>query len=433
MSKILTLCLGLSFFIMGFLSENPDLNAQCPQRYLDQVFSEVDVTRNIIYASKKQSNGQNIDLTYDVYQPHGDTFSLRPVMFLIHGGGFIKGLGSMDDMAVHCNYFAQRGYVTVSVEYRMEPNVLSVLFEDVMVKAMARGMIDTKDAINHLVSTRQFGNPYRIDTSKIIIGGVSAGAINSLLVCYLDSIQMLQEKYQRLIAGLDGIDVDSMLRHRFDYFKPKVLVSISGMVLDTNWIKPNGIDVLLVHGNLDEIVPYNYGRLLTLPWLPNGYGAKAQYPRIINQGIRCEFEDWTGRGHVPFQNNFTNPFDPVFYNQPILDSMHRHIAHFCFKVLNYDQQETLIHQNIADVNLFVFPNPSKGDFTIQIPEEMNCKTWHVSIYDMLGKEQFDQVFEGINGFVSVNEKLTPGVYLVRMSGEKDKNTVHYTAKITIAK
>jgi len=424
-------CLQIFFFLFLFYINTISASDCTNGRYIDPVFSEVDVTRNIIYANKKQSDGQYIDLTYNVYQPQGDTFASRPVMFFVHGGGFIKGLGDLHDMAVHCNYFAQRGFVTVSVEYRLEPNMLSLLFEDVMVKALGRGMFDTKDAIDHLVSTYQTGNPYRIDTSKIIIYGVSAGAVNSLNFSYLDSIQMLPERYQRWITGLDDIDVDSVLRHRFDLSKPKILISISGMVLDTGWIKPNGIDVLLVHGKLDKIVPYNYGRFLSLPWLPFGYGAKAQYPRMINQGIRCEFEDWIGRGHVPFQNNFTNPFDPEIYNQPILDSMHRHIAHFCYTLMNCDQQATLIHQNIREVNLIVFPNPSKGNFMIQVPKVVNAGKWNVSIYDVLGKEQFNKEFTGNTEFISVNEKLMPGVYLVKMYCEKDNAPVNYTAKITI--
>jgi acetyl esterase/lipase len=207
-------------------------------RYIDAVFPQVDIHKNIQYARKVQSDGQYIDLKYDVYEPHGDTLPMRPVMLLIHGGAYLKLLDqNSPDIVLMCNYFAKRGYVTVSIDYRQEPNLLSILNEEAMVKAVARALIDTKDAVDHFVTTYQNGNPYRIDTSKAIMGGVSAGAVSTMFISYLDSLQMMPQRYWQWVSDANGgINVDSVLRHKFDLIKPKMAISVSGGLCDTSWI-----------------------------------------------------------------------------------------------------------------------------------------------------------------------------------------------------
>lgn len=403
-------------------------------RYLRPVFQQVDVTKNIKYARKQQSDGQYIDLRYDVYQPHGDTLSRRPIMLLIHGGAYLKLLDqNSPDIVLMCNYFAQRGYVTVSIDYRQEPNLLGLLSEEVMVKAVSRALIDTKDAVDHLMLTYQNGNPYRIDTSKAIIGGVSAGAVSTMFIAYLDSLAQLPLKYQQWIIQANGVNADSILRHKFDLVKPKIAISISGALLDPNWIHPNGIDFLLVHGSADEIVPYNYGHPFNIQTLPVLYGGKAQYPRMISQGIRCEFEDWIGRGHVPFMNlDIGSILTLQLINPPILDSTERHIANFCYGLMDCDNRTTGIKENLVAANVSVFPNPTTGSFSIQIPEEINTAKWNVAIYDIVGKEIQSKEYAGNTNIISVNEKLPAGMYFIKLYYEKNDEMFVYTGKITVA-
>lgn len=427
MQKILYVLLLFSFFI------SPTKAGDCLNgRYLRPVFQQVDIIKNIKYARKKQSDGQYIDLKYDVYQPHGDTVSLRPVMLLIHGGAYLKLLDqNSPDIVLMCNYFAQRGYVTVSIDYRQEPNLLGLLSEETMVKAVSRALIDTKDAIDHLIDTYSNGNPYRIDTSKAIIGGVSAGAVSTMFICYLDSLDMLPQNYQNWIIQANGSNADSILRHKFDKIKPKIAISISGALLDTSWIKKNNIDMLLVHGSADELVPYNFGHPFNLPTLPVLYGGKSQYPRMMSQGIRCEFEDWIGRGHVPFMNLSFPEIIFNFINQPILDSTERHIANFCYRLMDCDTRTTGIKQNIVSTNLSIFPNPTTGKFTIQLPKEINTAKWNVVIYDIAGKEIQAKEYGGNETFLSINEILPAGMYFIKMFYEKNDETFIYTGKVTI--
>ena len=206
MRKIITLLLLMQ--IVQFLQAEDCTNG----RYIRQVFSRVQVHKNIVYARKIQSNGAPIYLRYDVYEPYGDTLSERPVMLLIHGGAYLKLLDqNSPDIVLMCDYFAKRGYVTVSIDYRQESNFLSILSAENMTKAVARALIDTRDAVDHLMRTYTNGNPYRIDTSRAFIGGVSAGAVSTLFISYLDSLQMLPTQMQQWIIEATGPESDSII------------------------------------------------------------------------------------------------------------------------------------------------------------------------------------------------------------------------------
>jgi acetyl esterase/lipase len=395
-------------------------------RYIDEVFHQVQITRNIQYARKKQSDGQFINLRYDVYEPQGDTASLRPVMMLIHGGAYLKLLDqNSPDIVLMCEYFAKRGYVAVSIDYRQEPNPFSLFSEESMVKAVTRALLDTKDAVDHLMLTYQNGNPYRIDTSKAIIGGVSAGAVSTMFISYLDSLHMMPEKYWPwVIAASDGMNADSILRHRFDLVKPKIAISVSGALLDTSWIRPNNIDMLLVHGSYDQFVPYTSGFPLGILTLPKLYGGKAQYPRMIGQGIRCEFEDWIGRGHVhvPFMNlDVGSILTFQLINQPILDSTERHIAHFCYPLMDCSMLTSV--RNNSTQGFRIFPNPSTGRFKLELGGRIHT----VTITDVTGRQVYQANTLHMET-VEVNTSLPSGMYMILLTGDTDKV---YTSKLVV--
>lgn len=91
----------------------------------------------------------------------------QPVVFWIHGGGWVTG--DKSDVALKPKMFADRGYVFVSTNYRLRPNVeMDELIDDV---ATAFGWVHKNIA--------RFGG----DPTRLVVGGHSAGAQLAALIC----------------------------------------------------------------------------------------------------------------------------------------------------------------------------------------------------------------------------------------------------------
>ena len=56
-------------------------------------------------------------LLMDIYQPYNDPMAARPFMVLVHGGSFLQG--NKSDLEETCRAFARKGYVAVSIQYRL--------------------------------------------------------------------------------------------------------------------------------------------------------------------------------------------------------------------------------------------------------------------------------------------------------------------------
>ncbi|MEY2468507.1 MAG: hypothetical protein QOF21_1205, partial [Actinomycetota bacterium] len=69
----------------------PPAPAHAAVRYLDEVFTSVTSTSNIVYGQAVNAEGQLQTLHLDLYQPTGDTEQKRPVFVWAHGGFFTQG------------------------------------------------------------------------------------------------------------------------------------------------------------------------------------------------------------------------------------------------------------------------------------------------------------------------------------------------------
>lgn len=98
---------------------NSFVNAQCSYRYQQEIFSNVTVTSDIVFGANDDVNGNPVTLLLDIYEPMGDTLSVRPMLIMAHGGSFLGGTKTDPDVVAICESFAKRGYVTCSYEYRV--------------------------------------------------------------------------------------------------------------------------------------------------------------------------------------------------------------------------------------------------------------------------------------------------------------------------
>lgn len=154
-----------------------------PLRYRDQVFSAVTVTPNIAYGAAVNLETQAVTLQMDMYQPTGDTVRDRPAIVWVHGGSFCCGDKTEADMVDEATTFAEKGYVNVSINYRLESPGCSGTSSN-CAAAIAEAFADGQTAVSFL---RAKAATYGIDPNRIAIGGTSAGGITALNVGYSSS------------------------------------------------------------------------------------------------------------------------------------------------------------------------------------------------------------------------------------------------------
>ncbi|MGH9113417.1 MAG: neocarzinostatin apoprotein domain-containing protein, partial [Acidimicrobiales bacterium] len=153
------------------------------RRYLDPVFDEVDVTRDIVYRETVDAHGDPVQLTLDVYEPAGDTADMRPAVVWMHDGWFTDSEDGEGDMARYAEAFARRGYVAITVGYRTRPDLDCCPTDDAL--AITDAILDGHDdAAAALEWLHEHADEYRIDHEAVAVGGAAAGATNSFGLAY---------------------------------------------------------------------------------------------------------------------------------------------------------------------------------------------------------------------------------------------------------
>jgi acetyl esterase/lipase len=231
-----------------------------PTRYLDTVFARVNVTHDLVYGKSALPGQESRELLLDLYQPEGDVETKRAAIVWVHGGGFFQGNKSDPPMAALARDFALRGYVTVSIDYRLERKNMA---DQNLRRPMLDAMEDARAAVRWL---RAHAVEYRIGPKKIAIGGGSAGAFTSLLVAY-------DEAAGEGESGNPGYSS-----------KVSAVVDFWGGLLDVKVMNAGGPPLLIIHGTQDAVVPFRLAENLAR--------------RAKEVGIPCEFQPLEGEGHA---------------------------------------------------------------------------------------------------------------------------------------
>ena len=156
---------------------------------------------NVVYGTSIGFNHDPVVLTMDIYEPvcdEPDASTAKPLLMWIHGGAFLYGSKEDPSITRLCKSFAERGYVTASINYRLGfvaddvawscnyPNYSCVFAVDTAewYRAYYRGIQDAKGALRYLINRH---STYGIDTNNVFVAGESAGAFLALGVALLDT------------------------------------------------------------------------------------------------------------------------------------------------------------------------------------------------------------------------------------------------------
>ena len=121
-------------------------------RYATEVFPNHTLTSNINYGANTTFSGANNSLKLDFYEPTGDSELNRPLIIWVHGGSFLGGSKTDQDMTVLSQRFARKGYACASIDYRLG---FFPIDSANAVKAVVRAVQDLKAAIRFFYKDKQ--------------------------------------------------------------------------------------------------------------------------------------------------------------------------------------------------------------------------------------------------------------------------------------
>lgn len=165
------------------------------------------VLNNISQAQKLTSNIPYVEdgherQVLDIYTSDKPQDEPLPVVFWIHGGGWV--VGDKSDVALKPKVLTERGFVFVSTNYRLLPEVkMEVL---------------TKDIAKSLAWVVKNISRYGGDPKRIVVGGHSAGAQLAALICTDDNYLKTEGVSFDCLKGCVPVDGDT-------YDIPKIIMT----------------------------------------------------------------------------------------------------------------------------------------------------------------------------------------------------------------
>ena len=396
----------------GLVRESLDSDST---RYLDEVFENVTITEDVVYGNAPdlpfiflfEWNTYDIDLDMDIYEPEGDTETQRPVIIFIHTGSFFSGTNELDDVVALSIAAAKRGYVAVSINYRLGLNILSTYSGE---RAVHRGVQDASAAVRYL---KEFSDDYNIDANNIFVWGTSAGSFIGLHLAFSEDDERPESTY----GGGDDPDLGCIdcEGNSYDHdSRPKALVSCWGAIGDLDWIDPeNDVPSILFHGTADPIVPYNSGFPFTFNiLLPIVYGSNLIQGRLSELGIENEIHGEEGQLHEYWGTVNGNWFDgPNEYFEQIQSDAFLFLYNQLYSVEVPIDHEVIptsfaLHQN--------YPNPFNPTTTIEF-SITQTEFVTVRVYNIAGHEIT----------TLINDELTIGNHSIQWDGSHQPSGVYF--------
>ena len=262
------------------------------------------VDEAIVYAEGLSHETLNSDastampLLLDDYVPQGAGDN-RPVMVVIHGGGFTGGSRSGWRQVEQAEHFASRGWVVFSIDYRVlgdfgtvpQQWVDSVMSTDAEPSSMAQALAmypahrDAKAALRWVAA---HAVDYGINMDYLTVGGGSAGGVTSVGIGATD----LGDFRDELTVAEDPTLASTHLEQEYevktilDYWGSRVSVDLLEGVYGVSRFDSGDPPLFIAHGTEDQTVPYINALLLQSTW--------------NNIGVPYVLHTLEGAGHGPW-------------------------------------------------------------------------------------------------------------------------------------
>lgn len=217
-------------------------------RYIDRIFPETTATTDVLYAAAPSlTTGAPEQLLLDSYTPTGDSASGRPAIVFIHGGGFRSGDKRND--APEATEYAQRGFFTVSINYRLDPGNRCGDLDDGLITDPAEYAVELARCSRAVIAAqhdaqasvrwvRANATALGVDPGRVAVIGFSAGAVTAANLAYRSD---------------DPGDVGN---HLSQDSRVQASISASGCNYDAASIGPGDAPMFFLHAEFDMPVPF---------------------------------------------------------------------------------------------------------------------------------------------------------------------------------
>ena len=225
------------------------------------------------------------NLRMDVYQPDPsvDCEQERAVFIFVHTGdalppplnGSPNGTRKDSSAVEVCKRMARRGYVAISMSYRLGWNPLGATVEirrGTLLNAIYRAIHDVKQCIRTVKAT---AGDWNVATDKIVLYGEGTGGYITLATATLDepNEELYIEKFLEDPFDPGSSYVDSTLVGNIEGFNGQLTlyrpngqnsdfqfcVNAGGALADTSWLAPGDVPMVAFHTVFDPFAPFTEG------------------------------------------------------------------------------------------------------------------------------------------------------------------------------
>ncbi|MCW4028590.1 MAG: alpha/beta hydrolase [Candidatus Bathyarchaeota archaeon] len=227
----------------------------------DQTNLLPEITNCTTQTNVSYSNGSSPYRVMDVYTPTGE--GPFPALIYIHGGGWKTG--SRTDLNDTATFYAKRGIAGFTIDYTLSTNNKTSWPENIQ---------DVIEAIRYI---RQNAQTYNIDTERIGILGVSAGAQLASLSGTLtgdepflvgsSGNETIKSQVHIIIDYAGATDLEYVGKHENQTFIDRVIAySLGNVTYEENpelwhqaspatYVSSGDPIFVIVHGTMDAVIP----------------------------------------------------------------------------------------------------------------------------------------------------------------------------------
>ena len=314
----------------------------------------------------------------DLYYPDNNSTN-RPVYMFIHGGGFQGGTKTKPEIIDMAYYFASRGWVFASVDYRTTSDFPGNDYTGIAPQewidfsqqnattpgdvrtsvAMYAAQRDNKAALRWIMSNK---STYNINTDFITVGGASAGAISTIALGisnqedFRDEIPLTEDP----TLSTTNLDQTYAVRSLVDFWGGNVKLDLFESIYGMNRFDSNDPELFIAHGTEDPTVLFSE--------------AEDMVHLYDSTGVYHELYTLEGQGHGAWNAQ--------------VDGQSLSELSFDFLV---ERQELILDEGCdmmtstyepSDLKVNIFPNPASNFININVNGAIN---YSVTLHDVDGR------------------------------------------------